>query len=300
MVSPQRFANVALTLAPLLAQPCLAQPGDMAPYTETISGTTVSFEMLPIPAGTVELKDPETGETRQVEVGPFWMARTETTWDMYDVFVYELDTPQDETDSADDDENGEAEPSPVDAVSRPSKPYIPPDRGFGHAGYPAISLTRQGAEKFCEWLSVKTGRRYRLPTPEEWTHAAGASADTAYFFGDDPAQLSEYGWFAENTEESTQPVATKQPNPHGLHDVYGNVGEWVATKPRVLMGGAFKDPADMLTTRSSQKQDRSWNETDPQIPKSPWWLSDGPFAGFRILCEPGDIDPPGDSEGASP
>ncbi|MFG0285232.1 MAG: formylglycine-generating enzyme family protein, partial [Phycisphaerales bacterium JB039] len=135
---------------------------------------------------------------------------------------------------------------------------------------------------------------------EEWIHAAGAGADSANFFGDDPAQLADYARVAENTEESTQPVATRKPNQYGLHDVYGNVGEWVATKPRILMGGTYQDPADMLTTRSSQKQDRSWNMTDPQIPKSPWWLSDGPFAGFRILCEPGDIDAPGDSEGATP
>ncbi|MFG0284468.1 MAG: formylglycine-generating enzyme family protein [Phycisphaerales bacterium JB039] len=202
MTSPKWAAIGAIALA----MPCLAQQpsgaGDLTPYTETISGTTVSFEMLPIPAGTVEIEDPETGETRQVEVGPFWMARTETTWDMYDVFVYELDTAHDEQAGGEDaaadqpadgaTENG-ADPgaSGIDAVSRPSKPYIPPDRGFGHAGYPAISLTRKGAESFCEWLSLKTGRRYRLPTPEEWIHAAGAGADSAYFFGDDPAQLAD-------------------------------------------------------------------------------------------------------------
>ena len=116
--------------------------------------------------------------------------------------------------------------------------------------------------------------------------AAGAGAETAYFFGDDVAQLDQYAWFEANTPESTQPVGAKAPNPHGLHDVYGNVGEWVAGDAQILMGGAYKDPAEACTTTSRAQKQRSWQATDPQIPKSPWWLSDGPFAGFRVLCEP--------------
>lgn len=232
--------------------------------------------MLPIPAGVVEIADPATGELAPVEVGPFWLAETETTWDMYDIYIYGLDEPEG---AGSDGDSG------ADAASRPSRPYIPPDRGFGHAGYPAISLTRQGAEQFCAWLSAKTGRTYRLPTEAEWIHAAGAGAEAPYFFGDDPAQLGDYAWFAGNSLDSTHPVGEKAPNPHGLRDVYGNVGEWVAAEERIIMGGSFLDPADECTTRARQQQDRSWNATDPQIPKSPWWLSDGSFVGFRVLCE---------------
>ena len=64
-----------------------------------------------------------------------------------------------------------------DAISRPSKPYLPPDRGFGHDGYAAISLSHKNATEFCVWLSARTGRKYRLPTVVEWAHAAMAGTD---------------------------------------------------------------------------------------------------------------------------
>ena len=93
-----------------------------------------------------------------VVVKPFHIGRTEVTWDMYDVFALGLDVAKEKTSA--------------DAVARPSQPYGAPDYGWGHAGFPAISVTRDAAEAFCKWLSTKTGRVYRLPTEAEWTHAA--------------------------------------------------------------------------------------------------------------------------------
>ena len=87
---------------------------DAAPFTQSIEGTVVSFEMLPVPGGTVSI------DGKDVEVGPFWMGRTEVTWDAFDVYMFGLDEPSGGS---------------TDAVARPSKPYISMDRGFGHAGY---------------------------------------------------------------------------------------------------------------------------------------------------------------------
>ena len=58
-------------------------------------------------------------------------------------------------------------------------------------------------------------------------------------------------------------------------------------------GGCYLDPAPDLAVSAHADQQKSWNQTDPQIPKSTWWLSDGPFAGFRIICEsePGTDQP---------
>ena len=64
----------------------------------------------------------EGGERRVPSPEPFWIAKTEMTWDLYDIFVYGLDQPERT------DESG------VDAITRPSKPYIAMDRGFGKAG----------------------------------------------------------------------------------------------------------------------------------------------------------------------
>ncbi len=68
----------------------------------------------------------------------------------------------------------------------------------------------------------------------------------------------------------------------------GNVGEWatdLAGEP-VLCGGTFLDgPADM-DPKTRKRWTPKWQESDPQIPKSRWWLADGPFVGFRVVCEP--------------
>jgi hypothetical protein len=53
----------------------------------------------------------------------------------------------------------------------------------------------------------------------------------------------------------------------------------------VLRGGSYRDAADAVGPASRAVQDESWNIRDPQLPKSRWWLSDAPFAGFRIVRE---------------
>lgn len=240
-------------------------------FKRTIPGTAVDYVMVYVPAGTVRMTN-EDGEEVQVEVGPFWIGQHELSWDMYDVYVFNFDQP--------------GEHPEADAVSRPSRPYIPPDRGFGHAGYPAISMTTQGAEKFCEWLSKKTGRTYRVPTPAEWKYAALAGSEGPYCFGDDVAQLPEYAWFDENAEEKTQPSGQKKPNAWGICDMHGNVMEWVRTQDGwIACGGSWRQDAEGVTADATAEQDWEWNMTDPQIPKSPWWLSDASWVGMRLICE---------------
>lgn len=238
------------------------------PFTQTVPGTTATLQMVPIP--------PLPGGT------PLYMATTEITWDLYDVFVYRLD-------------EDSASPSGADAVSRPSRPYIPPDRGYGHAGYPALSMSHHGAAEFCAWLSQRTGRRYRLPTQAEWEHACRAGAATAYACGDSPACLAEHAWTADNAGGTTHPVGKKKANAWGLHDMHGNVAEWATTTDgkAVICGGSFMDAPTDCRADSRKAQTPDWNASDPQIPKSQWWLADAPFVGFRVVCE---IDPPAPAE----
>jgi formylglycine-generating enzyme required for sulfatase activity len=169
----------------------------------------------------------------------------------------------------------------VDAVTRPSKPYLPPDRGFGHEGYAAICLSHASATEFCRWLSARSGKKFRLATEDEWELACGSA----------PAKeaIGELAWGAGNAEAKPHHVATKSPNALGVYDMLGNVAEWVDGrdgKP-VTKGGSYKTPLEELSPALRQKQDRSWNSSDPQVPKSKWWLADGPFVGFRIVSEPG-------------
>lgn len=251
-----------------------------ATVKRTIPGTSVDYAMVQVPAGAVTITDDDGNDTT-VEVRSFWIGTTELTWDMYDIYVFNLD------------EQGVN--AKADAVSRPSRPYIPPDRGFGHGGYPAISMTTQGATRFCEWLSAKTGRTYRVPTVAEWRLAALATSEGPYAWGDDESRIDDYAWTQNNSPEKTQPIALKKPNALGLFDVHGNVMEWCLTmdgKGFVACGGSWYSTPEDSTAYARAEQDWEWNMTDPQIPKSPWWLSDASWVGMRIICDDETVNAP--------
>ncbi len=288
--SPAAWMAQPLPLLAKIQQPASAPSQSetkLGPYVEAISGTTVTIEMKPIPAGTVRVPDlDKPGEFKEVTVGPFWMSATEIQWPAVDVYVFKLDQ------NADAPQGGEG--GGADAVSRPSKPYIPPDRGFGHEGYAAISVAINNARGFAEWLSAKTGKKYRLATEAEWEHAcrAGGESTSAYGLGEGgiaitPESLGDFAWHKGNSGGTPHPVGSKKSNAWGLFDMHGNVGEWVegTDGTPVLKGGAYKDDPGALEITDRAAQTRAWNQTDPNMPKSRWWLSDGPFAGFRLVCE---------------
>lgn len=241
-------------------------PGEA--YTETIPGTLVGVDMIPVPAGEVEIAT-EAGPVRQ-EVGPFWMSRVEVPWDVFDVFVFGLDV----SNGADEDD--------LDAMSRPSKPYLLPGANFGHQGRPAIGMSHLAADVFARWLSWVTGKNYRLPTEAEWEYACRANA------AEPRDDLGDYAWYWENADDKTQPGGTRKPNAFGLYDMLGNVAEWVEgidSEP-VAKGGSFDDDAEDVHCGARKKETPAWTMSDPQLPKSIWWLTDAPFVGFRIVREP--------------
>jgi formylglycine-generating enzyme required for sulfatase activity len=287
------------------------------PYTEQIPGTDVTFDMVPIPGGTFTMGSPEAEANRGADEGPphpvtlrpFWMGKHEVTWEEFDNWAFTLDLKKKERDGVDLAKQSAAEKA-ADAVTRPTPPYADETFSFGRNRQPAICITHHAALEYCRWLSTKTGKLYRLPTEAEWEYACRAGTTTAYHFGNDPAQLGDYAWYFENSDDRPQKVGKKKPNPWGLHDMHGNVAEWCMDRyvpdlykrfdprkpalqpvevptikeyPYVVRGGSWDDDAEKLRSAARRGSDKEFSVQDPQQPQSIWWHTDATFVGFRVV-----------------
>ena len=288
----------------------ITDASQMEDYKETITGTQVTFDMVAIPGGTFKMGSPESEEGRRedegpqvdVKISPFWMGKHEVTWNEYELFMYPEEMAR--LINVGDDYNDPL----ADAVTNPTKPYVEMSFGMGKEKFPAISMTQHAANKYCQWLSAKTGHFYRLPTEAEWEYACRAGTTTAFWFGDDGEDIGDYEWFADNADFKYQKVGTKKPNPWGLYDMHGNVAEWVLdayTKegyqifegkeqvdpwnvaktlyPRTARGGSWDDYQESMRSAARRGSDPLWKMQDPQLPKSIWYLTDAQVLGMRVV-----------------
>lgn len=306
--------------------------GYLVPYTLTVPGTEISFEMIPVPGGVVNMGSPEDepghkddeGPQVKVEVGPMWVAKCEVSWEEYKLFMsmYRLFKSL-ATQGLRKVEGGNA----VDAVTAPTELYEPSYTfEFGQEDkLPAVTMTQYAAKQYTKWLSKLTGEQYRLPTQAEWEHACRAGSKAAYSFGSDSSKLDEYAWFAGNSDAMPHDVGTKKPNAYGLHDMHGNVMEWTiegyaedgyseladksqplsilaavhwpdSAENRVVRGGSFQDDAELVRSASKVKsEDEEWKSEDPNVPLSPWWYTTDPArgVGFRVFRSYQPIDKEG-------
>jgi len=309
-------ATFALSVAAAFALLASAQPSArqaaaaLAKYTDTIPNTKITFDMVPIPAGTFTMGSPASEPGRGEDEGPqhkvtlnaFYIGAREVTWAEYDEFGFSLDLQRKR-------KLGLTGPKDAgDAVSRPTPPYADESWGWGKDAQPVIGITHYSATKYCEWLSARTGKKYRLPTEAEWEYAARAGSTTAYSFGADPAALGEHAWSKSNSEEQPHVGGQKKPNAWGLFDMHGNAAEWTRDLydagfyakspadnptndskelyPHVVRGGSWADEPARLRSAARRSSVESWSRRDPQNPKSLWWHTDATFVGFRVVAEP--------------
>lgn len=308
MIQQSHLQLIFLCLALLFLNNFVCGQKLPAVQTERIPGSSVSFQMALIPGGSFLMgsapgepgRDEDEGQ-HQVTLDSFWIGTHEVTFDEFFLFQFR---------SFDSDSSVESADFHADAVSRPSPPYFDFTYGRGKAGgYPAATMTQQGALRYCQWLSDKTGDFYRLPTEAEWEYACRAGTTTAYSWGNDPKMAGDYAWYYDNSAGSYQKTGTKKPNPWGLYDMHGNVAEWCldfyvpdyfarldsgSVNPlilpprkhsRTVKGGCFEDFPEELRSADRRKSDPKWQARDPQIPKSRWWNPDSPFVGFRLVRE---------------
>ncbi len=139
--------------------------------------------------------------------------------------------------------------------------------GFSQtARHPVVCISWQDASAYILWKREQTGLHYRLPTEAEWEYAARSGGKYVKGPGDD-RELKHYAWYRDNAEGKTHAVGQKKANGLGLHDMSGNVWEWVqdpydkdyyahsprnnpqgpATgKGRVMRGGSWYNPPQGL------------------------------------------------------
>ena len=240
---------------------------------ETVKLRIPSFpmpEMVVIPAGSFRMGclsgiDCEDNEypVHAVRVESFEMSKYEVTFEEYDAFT---------------DVTGRARAD---------------DRGFGRGRRPVINVSWDDAVAYTHWLSSQTGERYRLPSEAEWEYAARAGSTTKYSWGNDIGvnRANCDGCASRWDTEKTAPVGSFRANRWGLHDMHGNVWEWVQDcwnrnrnyrgaptdgsawesencYSRVVRGSSWRG-----TPRSLRSANRDWSSSDD-------WFN---IIGFRVV-----------------
>src|SRR5262249_21486387 len=95
------------------------------------------------------------------------------------------------------------------------------------AALPVHNVAWKDAQDFCEKLGKQASRAVALPTEAQWEYACRAGTTTTYHSGNTIADLSKVGWHGGNSGGKVHPVGQLQPNACGLHDMHGNIREFV-------------------------------------------------------------------------
>jgi formylglycine-generating enzyme required for sulfatase activity/uncharacterized caspase-like protein len=202
-------------------------------------------EMLLIPADSFRMGDlsgsghKDEKPVRRVDIKAFALGKTEVTFFEYDAFA------------------------------RATNTALPADQGWGRGSRPVTNVSWDDAKAYISWLSKKAGQSYRLPTEAEWEYAARAGTTTKYPWGNDVGRNNANcdGCGSQWDDKSTAPASSFSANAFGLHDMHGNVHEWIedcykdsysgasstgaahqhsACSLRVLRGGSWNNRASLL------------------------------------------------------
>lgn len=233
-VAPPPVSPCPVDPAPRPAQPRPAEGGAQAGGEGGYPvGVGQSFrdcgecpEMVVIPAGSFVMGSPASEEGRDPDEGPERTVRLSRPLAVgtFEVTFAEWDA----------------------CVAAGGCSHWPGDQGWGRGTRPVINVSWNEAQDYVAWLSRRTGRTYRLLTEAEWEYAARGGTTTPWHTGlsISPSQAN----FWDSRLRRTQPVGSYPANRFGLHDMAGNVWEWVEDCPQRSYAGAPADASRAVTT----------------------------------------------------
>jgi formylglycine-generating enzyme required for sulfatase activity len=168
--------------------------------------------------------------------------------------------------------------------------------------HPVVCVSWQAATTYTNWLTTRTGQRYRLPSEAEWEYAARAGSPTRYFFGENEADLCLYGNGADRTSAflwgnhlcadgvgvQTSEVGKYRPNKFGLYDTIGNAFEWVQDCWNSTYSGAPNDGSAWLSGDCNNRVIRggAWDNGPKDLRsafRSTFGLNPKDTIGFRVV-----------------
>ena len=209
----------------------------------------------------------------------FWMGQCEVTVGDYLAYL---------------NDGGDASGVDLDDEDCPIKKtndgYILSGNKFGaDLNQPMVEVSWQGAVMFCEWLSKKEGKAYRLPTEAQWEYACRANTQSLFFYGG--SARTSYDWFKDNSNNQTHLVGHKKANPWGLYDMHGNVREWCSDwyDEKYYENAPSSDPMGPPNGQVRVLRGGSWNREswDCRSASRGWCIPEHTyyFNGFRVVME---------------
>ena len=299
-------------------------------WAEQVAGSpkeiknSVGMKLVYIPPGKFTMGSPESEVGREAQevlhevelTKGFYMSAHEVTVGQFKQFV--ADTKY-QTDGERDGKGayGANEAGQIEAMHARFTWKTP---GFEQTDdHPVVDVSWSDAKAFCNWLSEKEKKTYRLPTEAEWEYACRAGTKTAYVHGDDPEDLTTTGNGADATARAkfpgwsigiqakdsyvfTAPVGQFKANAFRLHDMHGNVWEWCEDwyEPNRYPNGKQVDPTGPATGQAKVQRGGGWSSDFKRLRSAARVGRDsvayrGCYQGFRVALVPASAEAPKES-----